>query len=213
MKTVQSSHQEFYLSSFKDVAGLRRLTFLSLLLGVSIVIYILESILIPSFPLPGLKLGLANVVTFFLLAYFNWPECLFNLILRVILGSFILGTIFLPTFYISLGAGLVSTISMIVFFKLYYGHFSFVGVSLVGSAFHNVTQLIIVAYLTKSLGVFIYLPLLLFLGEIAGLFTGILGNLIVERLKGAETLKLKPVGRKERKGLGKDSSNFNTNDL
>ncbi|MCK4777041.1 MAG: Gx transporter family protein [Actinomycetia bacterium] len=164
---------------FKDI---KKISSFSVLLSISVVIYIIESIYLPALPIPGAKMGLANIITFILLAFFTPLACMFNTIFRIILGSLVMGSLFTPTFLISISAGVISTLVMIITYKIMFGKVSFIGVSLMGSLFHNSTQMLVASYIISSSGILIYLPLLLLIGSIFGFLNGWLGNVIVERI-------------------------------
>ena len=84
--------------------GARKLVFLSLMTALAMVLQILESIL-PN-PAPWIRLGLANVVILVVLSMFGIKEGLMVTGLRVFLASTLLGTIFGPTFWLSLSGGI-----------------------------------------------------------------------------------------------------------
>ncbi|MBI4744933.1 MAG: Gx transporter family protein [Actinobacteria bacterium] len=169
-----------------------RLIILSLLLGMGILLYIVEGAYFPPLPIPGAKLGLANVLTLIMLVFFDSGDCLRNVVLRSITGSFITGTFMSPPFYFSLGGALVSAVLMIIVYKYFYGKFSLVGISLAGAVTHNLTQLFIAVLFIGHFGVFFQLPFLLVFAIITGLFNGLMANFLVERL---DILNLNPNSR------------------
>ncbi len=116
-------------------------------------------------PLPGIKLGLANIVTLIALYLLGARNALIILILRCILGSFFGGGI--SGLMFSLTGGLLAVTVMIVAQKI--PCFSIYGVSVLGAAAHHVGQIGIAMILMKSVYVGAYLPYLL----AAGLFTGL----------------------------------------
>lgn len=159
-----------------------RLVILSFLLAVGILLYIIEGIYLPPLPIPGAKLGLANVVTLMMLVLFDSTECLYNVVLRSVVGSFITGTFMGPPFYFSLGGALASAVVMIVVYKYFYGKFSLVGISLSGAVTHNLVQLIIAGIFISHAGVFFQLPFLLIFAIVTGLFNGLVANFLIDRL-------------------------------
>lgn len=152
---------------------LKKFTRLSLLLSLSIVLSLLES-LFPIFNgiIPGLKLGLANIVILFILYEYSFKDALYVSILRIILVGIIRTGLFNITFFFSLSGALFSVIIMYIakrFTKL-----SIIGISILGSVFHSLGQILISIVLIKTSSMLYYLPLLLIFSIPTGLFTGIL---------------------------------------
>jgi heptaprenyl diphosphate synthase len=158
------------------------MVWLSLLLCLGIVIYVVEAAYLGTPPIPGAKLGLTNLVTLLILFYFGWKESFANVVLRTLLGSLISGTFMTPAFFFSLTGALVSCAAMALVFYTAYGKFSLVGVSLSGAVFHNFAQLVLAALLVGQAAVFLQLPLLLLFAILAGTFNGIVANLVSARL-------------------------------
>jgi heptaprenyl diphosphate synthase len=151
----------------------------SLFVGFGVALYFLESSFFPALPLPGAKLGLAHLATFFFLPLFTTGAVLLGVLFRILLGSLITGTFLLPPFYLSLAAGFTSTLVMVVVYRLFYGRLSFVGVSLAGAFIHNITQVLVAAYLLATFTLFAYLPFLLLIGLVTGTINGLVANYLV----------------------------------
>ncbi|HUI63546.1 MAG TPA: Gx transporter family protein [Bacteroidota bacterium] len=160
--------------------SVRRVTRLGFLTSVGTALFVLES-LIP-LPLPFLKIGLANISTLIALAISGPADAIIVVFLRVLAGSLITGSFLGPAFVLAMAAGLTSAAAMSLLHGLTGRLFSPVGISLVGSATHVITQLAIVsAIYVRNAAVTQFLPLLL--------MTAILGGLVV----GLVTLRLLPV--------------------
>jgi heptaprenyl diphosphate synthase len=159
---------------------------IAFLVSISCVLQISES-LIPH-PIPGLRLGLANVVTLITLVTIGWRCALEVTILRTILSSFIMGTFMSPTFILSFSGGIVSTLVMGLFYWLSRFHrryrLSIVGISVVGALSHNIVQ-IYLAYLIliKHPGVFVLFPWLTIGAVFMGWVTGLAAGKVCRRLK------------------------------
>lgn len=160
----------------------QRLVWLSMLLSMGVILYIVEAVYLGAPPLPGVKLGLTNLVTLIILFFFGWRESLFNVVMRTLLGSLITGTFLTPAFFFSLTGGLVSCFVMVAVFYTLYGKLSLVGVSLGGAASHNFAQLILASFLVRQLAVFMQFPLLLLFATFSGMLNGIIANLLVAKL-------------------------------
>lgn len=160
----------------------KKLVNLALFLALATVLYVVEAVYLPPLPIPGAKLGLSNVVTLILLVLYGWQECFFNAIARTLLGSLITGLFLTPAFYFSLGGALVSTVIMIWAYSKFYGPFSLVGVSLLGSTSHNLTQLFLAVFLYNHWGVFLGFPFLILIAVASGTFNGVVANYASKRL-------------------------------
>ena len=147
---------------------------LGVLTSLGIVLHILEGML-PSFFLPGAKLGLANVITLVILWRGNWIEATEVAILRIVLGNILSGNLGVG-FFLSLGGGLASLGGM--FFSQRRG-FPLWGVSIMGALFHNLGQLVIAYFYMKSESIFYYLPFLAFYSLPTGLLIAYLGQCLI----------------------------------
>lgn len=155
---------------------------LALFLAIGIALYVIEFLYLPMFSVPGVKLGLANIVTLILVVFFSWKDCIFNAIARTLIGSIITGVFLTPAFIFSLGGALVSTVVMLITYKMFYGKFSLVGVSVAGATSHNITQLILaVTLFIKHWGVILQVPVLILAAVITGTLNGIIANLFVKK--------------------------------
>ncbi len=133
-------------------------------------------------PLPGAKLGLANLVTIILIYIFSWKEGMFNSVSRTILGSIIGGTILSPAFLFSLAGASVSTVVMALIVMFFKNIFSPVGVGIFGALGHNLAQLSVAILLASHLGLFALLPFLLFVSIITGFITGFISSVCLNSL-------------------------------
>jgi heptaprenyl diphosphate synthase len=103
----------------------QKIVFLSLMTTLAMVLQILEHLL-PN-PFPWIRLGIANVILLIVLALFGIKEGLMVTGLRVVMASILLGTIFGPTFWLSLGGGIVSTLVMGILMDFFPKTFSIIG--------------------------------------------------------------------------------------
>ncbi len=103
--------------------------------------------------------------------------------LRVILASTLLGTIFGPTFWLSLSGGITSTLGMGILLCYFPGKFSLIGVSIAGAYIHNIVQLTVAAlFIIRQSGLIYLLPILLVTALFAGLVTGVVATMLLERM-------------------------------
>lgn len=151
--------------------SLRKLIILGLLIAVALVLSYFERFIPLNFAMPGIKLGLANVVTLLALTIYKPKEIYFLVVIRVLLASAMIGS--LMSFWYSLSGGLFSATAMMFMLMLPKDSVSMVGVSVIGAICHNLGQVIIVMIITGSPSVGItYFPILLVSGIVTGIFIG-----------------------------------------
>ncbi len=157
--------------------SIKRLAIIAMLIAMAIVLNILESF-IPVF-IPGVKLGLANVIILIMLYEFKSSEALAVNISRIFLVGIMRGNIFTPTFFMSLSGGVLSFVFMWLFSRFKF--FSAIGVSVIGSISHCVGQILIAIILLGTKAVIGYLPFILILSVVTGVFSGILAMTYLKR--------------------------------
>ena len=149
----------------------RRVLTLSLLVAMELALAALESLFPPMIQIPGIKIGLANIITLTAFSLIRKREVFLVIVMRLILTGLVLGSFLTPVFWIS-GAGcLLSYVAMAISYGR--GSVSIVGVSLLGAAAHNTGQLTAVSLMLGNQGAFYYLPWLLLWAVPMGLFTGV----------------------------------------
>ena len=157
----------------------RKIARMGLLVALSMILSYVES-LIPAFvPVPGVKVGLANIVVIFALYTLGPIEALIVSLLRVILSSFLFGSV-LSLLY-SLSGALLSLGGMILMKKLKI--FSTTVVSVTGGVLHNVGQILVACLVLETDVLLYYLPVLILSGVITGAVIGIIASLVIKRLE------------------------------
>ncbi len=168
---------------------------LALLTALSLIIFVVESMFPTFVPIPGVKLGLSNVVTLFLILNADKKSTLIVLLLRIVLASVFAGQII--SLWYSLAGGLLCFAAMSVTNSIVKGKPVWF-ISVVGAVFHNIGQ-ITVAVLLLSWSVLAYLPFLLITGCIAGVLTGMIADVTCRKLERSGMLgKMQEVFRKKR---------------
>ncbi len=154
---------------------LNYLTYLAVLITFAVVIHTVEAALPLPMPVPGVRLGLANVITILTLVLFGLRSGLLIAVLRSVLGSLFVGGLFGFGFWLSVTAGVVSCLAMgLVLILQKRGLVSLVSVSVIGAAVHNLTQLFLASLIIGNPDLLRgYYPLLLLLSVPTGLFTGV----------------------------------------
>lgn len=128
--------------------------------------------------IPGVKLGIANIVTVIALYKLSINHAAIVSFIRIMVAGFLFSGLFGAIY--SLAGATVSLIGMIFLKKT--GKFSIAGVSMAGGVLHNLGQLLVASFLIKDLRIFFYFPILLFSGLASGIAIGIAATLIMRVL-------------------------------
>lgn len=167
-------------SLFEATNPRQRHTRTALLAAFGLVMFLLETAL-PR-PLPWAKPGLANIATLLALYALGSKSAWAVTLIRISLGSFILGTFFSPGFWLSFAGGLLSCGVMIMLHRFGPRRFSVLGISLAGALAHVLAQIILAGILiVRRFEILYLLPLMLWPALVAGLAVGIAAFLLLER--------------------------------
>lgn len=161
----------------KQSERLRRMTTLSLLFALAMIFSFVESRLPTFIPIPGVKLGLCNVVVIFTLLRLGAPSAIGVSLLRVLLSSILFGN--MAAFFYSFAGAALSLAVMILLKKT--NLFSAVGISVAGGVMHNAGQLLMAWIILGTAGVMYYLPVLVIAGTVAGALIGLAAAYIHKR--------------------------------
>jgi len=155
----------------------KKIALYGLLIALAFIFSYIESLIPMPFAIPGIKLGLANLVTIIALYGIGVKESLVLSMVRILLVGF---TFRDPsTLLFSFTGGILSWLSMTVTMKL----FSMVGVSIIGGITHNIGQIIVAILYVNNPSLIYYLPFLLTAGVVSGALIGLLGALTIKRIK------------------------------
>ena len=157
----------------------KRLTLMALMTAIALIIHVLEAQIPPIVPIPGIKLGLSNIVTVLALYLLKKPEAIAVVCLRVILGS-IFGGGFSALLYSAAGSVLCLCVMLPLSIKIPPQYMYLL--SILGAAAHNLGQILMAIVITKTPGLIVYLPVLILSGCITGLFTGLCATVLYDRL-------------------------------
>lgn len=160
--------------------SVRKTTLLALFTTISLAVFAIESAIPPLAPIPGIKLGLANIVTLVLLVFFSWKEALLVLLCRILLSSLLFGQAM--SLMYSLAGGLISLLVMALVIKLLRGK-TLCLAGAAGGLTHNAAQLTVAYLITSTPGVAAYLPFLALAGILTGLFTGLCAGFLGRYLR------------------------------
>jgi heptaprenyl diphosphate synthase len=156
---------------------LHDMTVLALLFALAMIFSFVESRLPTFIPIPGVKLGLCNIVVIFTLWRLGAPSAIAVSLPRVLLSSILFGNA--AAFLYSLAGAILSLAGMILLKKTHL--FSPVGISVTGGVLHNIGQLLMAWLVLGTAGVMYYLPVLLIAGTVAGTLIGLVAAYLTER--------------------------------
>jgi len=158
--------------------GARAAALYGMLVALAFIFSYIESMIPFPVPVPGVKLGLANLVNVVGLYTVGTVGTVAVSLVRIVLVGFTFSNP--ASMLYSLAGGFLSLAVMIPAKK--FDWFGKAGVSILGGIFHNIGQLSVAALVTEQAGVFTYLPVLLVAGVVTGAAIGLLGGMIVERI-------------------------------
>lgn len=158
---------------------IRKIAFLGLSITLAMILSFVES-QIPVFTtIPGMKVGLPNLVMVFLLYRVGWKETVIVSLIRAFLVALLFGN--LQSLIFSISGAVLSLTGMILLKKT--GLFSSVAVSVTGGVLHNVGQIIAACLWTGTVQIVYYLPALLVSGVCAGIAIGLIAGFLLKRLE------------------------------
>ena len=158
----------------------KRIAELSVLTAVSLIIFIVELQIPNPFPIPGIKLGLANIITVFAVYHYKAYEVAMIVTVRLLLGSVFSGN-FMALIYSASGAFLC-LLGMLLLKRIIDEKHIWIA-SIFGAVLHNTGQIIAAVIVTQTVEIVAYYPFLLVSGCLAGAFTGLCAQLIMPRIK------------------------------
>lgn len=158
----------------------KKLTQLALLTSIALIIFVVE-LKIPSLiPLPGVKLGLANIITVYAIYHYNTKEVLALVLVRIVLGS-IFGGGMMALLY-SLSGAMLCLIGMVALHKVLDERYIWL-CSILGAILHNTGQMIVAILVLQTLSICVYFPFLLLSGSLAGMCTGLCAQYLIKSMK------------------------------
>lgn len=147
--------------------------------ALALIFSYVESLIPIQLGIPGVKLGLANLIIVIALYKMGIKESYILSIVRIVLAGFMFGNLFAILY--SLAGGILSLTIMCILKRT--DKFSVYGVSMAGGVFHNIGQLIMAAIVLESISIGYYFPVLLISGLMTGFVIGIISNEMLKRLK------------------------------
>lgn len=158
---------------------IRRMSRNALLAGLALAIYTIELQLPALSPVPGLKLGLSNIITVYAVFALSPGDAFMILLARILLGTFVSGNI--SALMYSAAGGVMCFLAMLALRYVLTERQIWIA-SVIGAIAHNLGQLVTAVIITRTPALFAYFPILTAGGMLAGAFTGLCGQLLARRL-------------------------------
>lgn len=166
------------MNNYSNVNRTKKITIAALMAAMALIFSYVEVLIPFTIGIPGIKLGIANIVVIIALYYLNAKYALTINIVRVLIAGLLFNGLFGALY--SLAGALVSFAVMVLLKKT--NIFSVVGISMAGGVAHNLGQILVAAVLVANIKIFIYFPVLIISGVITGAIIGILAGLILRKL-------------------------------
>ena len=162
-----------------DISNSKITAYCGVFTALALILAYLESLVPLSFAVPGIKLGLANLVTIVVLNKLGLKPAIIVSGGRIILAGILFGNITIIIY--SFAGAFLSILSMwlVGHFKI----FTVTGVSICGAVFHNLGQMVVAAIVMENINILYYMLVLGISGSIAGAFIGVLAGIIIKNIK------------------------------
>ena len=157
---------------------IRKITLLSMLCAIALTIFMVEAQIPPLTPIPGIKMGLANIVTVFTVFAIGSGEAAAVLFVRIFLGAVFAGN-FSTIFYSAAGGACAIGVTILLRRFLTKKQLWVAGV--LGAIAHSIGQMAMAIAITQTVGLIAYLPVMIFASILSGSFTGLCAQYLVNR--------------------------------
>ena len=156
----------------------KKLTLMALLTAIALTIFMIEAQIPPVVPLPGVKLGLANIITVFAVFALGPREAASILFCRIFLGAVFAGNF--STIFYSAAGGTLAILATILLRRVLTNKQLWVA-GTIGAVAHSVGQVGMAILITGTPGIIVYLPPLICISIVTGCFTGLCAQFLVNR--------------------------------
>lgn len=158
----------------------KKMVYMALLSAIAIVLHMTETALQLPLP-PGMKLGLANIISIVVVELYGVKEMFIVNFFRVVVSSLMTGIFMSYPFFISCGGVIMSSLALACIKKL--TSLPIVSTSIIAAVFHNIGQVLVVAYIMSSQAIMSYVFILLASSIPTGIFVGMVAIEILKRVK------------------------------
>lgn len=162
-----------------NTSHIKKITVLSLYSAIALTIFLIEAALPALAPIPGIKLGLANIITLLVLCRYSAGDAAMVLTVRIVLAVLLSGQAVYMIY--SICGGVLCLIIMTVSNRLMSGRYIYL-TSILGAIAHNIGQILAAFFILRLSGIFVYIPYLIISGIATGLFTGLVCHFTLKKL-------------------------------
>ncbi len=156
-----------------------KIAYCGIFTSLALILSYLESMVPINYAVPGIKLGLANIVTIVVLCRLNISMTIIITLSRIIIAGILFGNPVMMVYGLS---GAVLSITVMCFVKK-LKIFTVTGISICGAIFHNIGQLLVAMLILENTKIMYYLPVLLVGGAVAGTVIGIIGGVVMKNIR------------------------------
>ena len=167
---------------------IKKMAISGIFISMALVLSFFEGMLPVNFGIPGVKLGLTNIVSLTALFILGPVSAIAIQLGRVILAALMFGN--MAGLIYSLAGGLLSIFTMILLYNIRRPLFSIVAISVLGAVFHNIGQIAVAAIMVSDLRISYYLPILMLSGVAAGIFVGLVCKYLIKGLLRAKYIHI-----------------------
>lgn len=158
----------------------KRIALIAVLAAVALTIFVAESQIPPILPIPGVKLGLANIVTLVAMVILGRRDAFAVLAVRLVLGSVFTGSV--SAFMFSAAGGIFAYVIMALLVGIFPEKLLWV-VSVLAALAHNAGQMLVAIFVTGTPSIMIYILILAASGIVTGVFTGIASLFLIRAVR------------------------------
>lgn len=166
----------------------RKIAISGIFISMAMVLAFFEGLIPMNFGIPGVKLGLANIVALTALFVLGPIYAIAIQIGRVVLTALMFGN--MAGLLYSLSGGILSILAMILIYKIKRPLFGIIAISVFGAVFHNIGQIVAASLIVQDLRISYYLPILMLSGAVAGILIGIVCKFLVKGLISTKLVEL-----------------------
>ena len=157
----------------------KKIALCGVLTALAMIFSYIESVIPVPIPVPGIKLGVANIAVITILYVLGVKEAIVINLLRIVLTSLLFGNV--NSFLFSISGAALSLTIMIIMKKLDF--FSCIGVSVCGGVMHNIGQIIAAVFIMGSEAIVFYLPVLIVSGVFTGVVIGVVSGIVAKHVR------------------------------
>lgn len=157
----------------------KKIALCGVLTALAMIFSYIESVIPVPIPVPGIKLGVANIAVITILYVLGVKEAIGINLLRIVLTSLLFGNV--NSFLFSISGAALSLTIMIIMKKLDF--FSCIGVSVCGGVMHNIGQIIAAVFIMGSEAIVFYLPVLIVSGVFTGVVIGVVSGIVAKHVR------------------------------